>query len=191
MKPTPTNAGRYIIEAVSRACDILEAFSSGGEALRLCDITARTGLSKATAFRILFTLEQRGLVEQGERHTYRLRLPTLNRRKYRFGYGAQTSEFAFSRSVSESIEAAALAEGFLDAHPERCHHREVVKREQKSLLARIEIDMLVPGPGRHAENIVLAPIEAGPANHRIAVPLRHVVNNIAGVAMRPRVPAGF
>jgi ribose transport system substrate-binding protein len=107
----PTVSGRYVVEAVSRACAILEAFSAEGEALRLCDIVARTGLSKATAFRLLFTLEQRGFVEQSERHTYRSRLRPLNRRKYRFGYGAQSSEFAFSRAVSQSIEAAALAEG--------------------------------------------------------------------------------
>lgn len=142
MKPTPTNAGRYIIEAVSRACDILEAFSSGGEALRLCDITARTGLSKATAFRILFTLEQRGLVEQGERHTYRLRLPTLNRRKYRFGYGAQTSEFAFSRSVSESIEAAALAEGIdLLVLNNRYSAKEAIRNAE--LFVRAKVDLVI------------------------------------------------
>ena len=82
----PTVSGRYVVEAVSRACAILEAFSAEGEALRLCDIVARTGLSKATAFRLLFTLEQRGFVEQSERHTYRSRLRPLNRRKYRFGY---------------------------------------------------------------------------------------------------------
>jgi ribose transport system substrate-binding protein len=111
LKPVPAGSSRYIVEAISRACDVLAAFTTDSEALRLCDITARTGISKATAFRILFTLEQRGLVEQGERHTYRLRLRPLNRRKYRFGYGAQSSEFAFSRTVSESIEAAALAEG--------------------------------------------------------------------------------
>jgi ribose transport system substrate-binding protein len=104
-------ARQYIVESISRACDVLEAFRADGEALRLCDITSRTGLSKATAFRILFTLERRGLVEQSDDHTYRLRLRPLRRRKYRFGYGAQSSEFAFSRTVSESIEASALAEG--------------------------------------------------------------------------------
>jgi ribose transport system substrate-binding protein len=111
LKPEPKNNERYLVEAVCRACDILEAFATDSEELRLCDITARTGLSKATAFRLLFTLENRGLVEQGDRHTYRRRLRPQNRHKYRFGYGAQSSEFAFSRTVSESIEAAALAEG--------------------------------------------------------------------------------
>ena len=56
MKPAPTKAGRYLVEAVACACDVTD-----GEALRLCDITARTGLSKTTAFRILFALEKPAL----------------------------------------------------------------------------------------------------------------------------------
>jgi ribose transport system substrate-binding protein len=111
LKPTANALSPYLVQSVARACDILEAFTCDSEELRLCDIASRTGLSKATAFRILFTLENRGLVEQGEHHTYRRRLRPQNRRKYKFGYGAQSSEFAFSRTVSDSIEAAALAEG--------------------------------------------------------------------------------
>lgn len=138
----PSNAGRYVVEAVARACDILEAFTTDSEALRLCDISARTGLSKATAFRILFTLEKRGLVEQGERHTYRLRLRPLNRRKYRFGYGAQSSEFAFSRTVSESIEAAALAEGIdLLVLNNRYSAKEAVRNAE--LFVRAQVDLVI------------------------------------------------
>jgi len=142
LKPTPTNAGRYIVEAVSRACDILQAFSSDGETLRLCDITARTGLSKATVFRILFTLEQRGLVEQGERHSYTLRFRPLNRRKYRLGYGAQCSEFAFSRTVSESIESAALAEGIeLLVLNNRYSAKEAIRNAE--LFVRAKVDLVI------------------------------------------------
>ena len=85
MKPAPTKAGRYLVEAVACACDVTD-----GEALRLCDITARTGLSKTTAFRILFALEKRGFVEQGERHTCQLCVRPLNRKNC-FGHGAQRS----------------------------------------------------------------------------------------------------
>ncbi len=142
LKHTPANGGRYLVEAVARACDILEAFSGDGEALRLCDITARTGLSKATAFRILYTLEQRGLVEQGERHTYRVRFRPLKRRKYRFGYGAQTSEFAFSRTVSESIEAAALAEGIdLLVLNNRYSAKEAIRNAE--LFVRAQVDLVI------------------------------------------------
>jgi ribose transport system substrate-binding protein len=102
---------RYLVEAVSRACDVLEAFRNDSETLRLCDIAERTGLNKSTAFRILFTLEHRGLVEGCDDRTYRLRLKPLHRRVYRFGYAAQSSEFRFSRTVSESIQRVAFEEG--------------------------------------------------------------------------------
>ncbi|HZQ52405.1 MAG TPA: substrate-binding domain-containing protein [Bryobacteraceae bacterium] len=101
---------RYLIEAISRACDVLEAFRTDGEALPLREIASRAGLSKSTAFRILFTLERRGLVQQSEDRTYRLLLRPLKRRKYRLGYGAQSTEFAFSRTVSESIQRVAFEE---------------------------------------------------------------------------------
>lgn len=102
---------RYIVEAVARACDVLEAFRSDGEILRLCDIAERTGLSMSTAFRILYTLEHRGLVEQSQNRAYRLNLRPLKRRKYKFGYAAQSSEFSFSRTVSDSIQRVAFEEG--------------------------------------------------------------------------------
>jgi ribose transport system substrate-binding protein len=104
-------SGRYMVEAVARACDVLEAFRRDGETLRLCDIADRTGLSTSTAFRILYTLERRGLVEQSQNRTYRLNLRPLKRHKYKFGYGAQSSEFSFSRTVSESIQRVAFEEG--------------------------------------------------------------------------------
>ena len=100
----------YLIESISRACDVLEAFRTDGEALHLREIASRTGLSKSTAFRILFTLERRGLVQQSEDRSYRLLLRPLKRRKYRLGYGAQSTEFAFSRTVSESIQRVAFEE---------------------------------------------------------------------------------
>jgi ribose transport system substrate-binding protein len=100
----------YVVEAISRACDVLETFRSDGESLRLSDVVTRTGLSKATAFRILFTLERRGLVEQDSDRRYRLRIRPLKRRKYRLGYGAQSTEFPFSRAVCESVKRVAIEE---------------------------------------------------------------------------------
>lgn len=142
MKPTQTSSPRYLVEAISRACDVLQAFPSNNETLRLCDITQLTGLSKATAFRILFTLEHRGLIEQGEKHTYRLRVRPLNRRKYRFGYGAQTSEFAFSRAVSESIESAALGEAIDLMVLNNCYSAKTAIRNAE-LFVRAKVDFVI------------------------------------------------
>ncbi len=101
----------YIVEAIARACHVLEAFRVDGEALRLADVAGRAGLSKATAFRILFTLKRHGLLDQTGDRKYRLRIRPLKRCKYRLGYGAQSTEFSFSRSVCESIQRVALEEG--------------------------------------------------------------------------------
>jgi ribose transport system substrate-binding protein len=98
---------RYVCQAISRACDVLEAFRDTEHPLRLKDIAERTGLSLTTVFRILFTLEQRGLVARaGDRH-YQLNLQLPKRRRYRIGFAGQSQEFAFSRAVAESIAAAA------------------------------------------------------------------------------------
>ena len=90
---------------IVRACDVLGAFKSESEALRLKDVAARVGLSKATAFRILYTLERRGLVQRAGAHEYRLNIRPLKKRSYRLGYGSHSTEFAFSRDVAEGLVA--------------------------------------------------------------------------------------
>jgi NADPH:quinone reductase-like Zn-dependent oxidoreductase len=52
----------YLIHSVAHAADVLRAFSSPAEILRLRDIVARTTYSKGIAFRLLYTLEKSGLV---------------------------------------------------------------------------------------------------------------------------------
>lgn len=100
----------YLVAALLRACDLLEAFQFDGESLRLRDLVARTGLHKATAHRLLRTLERRGLIELVGNHQYRSNIKVLKRRKWRLGYAAQSTEFAFSCDVTESIRRAAAEE---------------------------------------------------------------------------------
>jgi ribose transport system substrate-binding protein len=102
---------RYLLDTVLRACDVLEAFHSDAERLRISDVASRTGLSRPTTLRLLFTLERRGLVERVGSHQYRLGIRPLRRKSYRFGYGSHTSEFAFSRDVAEGLSHAADREG--------------------------------------------------------------------------------
>jgi ribose transport system substrate-binding protein len=112
MKQESPGQSRYLVDAVMRACDILDAFEPEGELLRLTEIASRTGISKATVFRLLVTLEHRGMVERVGGYDFRLAVRRLRRHRYRIGFGAQSSEFAFSRAVSDSIESAAKQEGF-------------------------------------------------------------------------------
>jgi ribose transport system substrate-binding protein len=102
---------RYVCQAISRACDVLEAFREAGDPLRLNEVAAKTGLSVATAFRILFTLEKRGLVARVGDRQYQLNIRLPKRRRYRIGYAGQSKEFAFSREVAGGVvEAASKAE---------------------------------------------------------------------------------
>ncbi|HEY6990988.1 MAG TPA: sugar ABC transporter substrate-binding protein [Bryobacteraceae bacterium] len=98
---------RYMCQAITRACDVLECFREAEHPLRLKEIARRTGLSLATAFRIVFTLEQRGMILRTGEREYSLNLKLPQRRKYRLGFAGQSQEFAFSRTVAESIAAAA------------------------------------------------------------------------------------
>lgn len=64
--------------SVERAVDILECFSEVNTDLRVTDIAKMLGLSKATVYRILRTLDARGYVEQNpESEKYRLGVQTL------------------------------------------------------------------------------------------------------------------
>lgn len=64
--------------SVERAINILECFSEGSPDLRVTDIAKMVGLSKATVYRILRTLDARGYVEQNrESERYRLGVQTL------------------------------------------------------------------------------------------------------------------
>ena len=68
----------YKVEAVRRACELLKAFESDTEVLRLRDLVARTSISTTTAFRLIHTLEQQGLLEKVGRNTYRSRVKIRN-----------------------------------------------------------------------------------------------------------------
>lgn len=63
----------YLIQSVSRAFDILEAFSTKEGALGVTELSRKLRLHKNNVFRLLATLETRGYVEQDrESDTYRL-----------------------------------------------------------------------------------------------------------------------
>jgi DNA-binding IclR family transcriptional regulator len=75
-KMTRAIEDRYIVEAVVRALDLLEAFQ-GGEELTLTEISQRVGLTKSRVFRLLHSLAARGYVERsadGIRYTLGVKL---------------------------------------------------------------------------------------------------------------------
>jgi DNA-binding IclR family transcriptional regulator len=63
----------YLIQSVSRALDLLEAFTAKEDSLGVTDLARKLKLHKNNVFRLLATLETRGYVEQDtETERYRL-----------------------------------------------------------------------------------------------------------------------
>jgi ribose transport system substrate-binding protein len=101
----------YIVRSVVHATQVLGAFGSPGEALRLRDVVERTGFGKGLCFRLLHTLHHCGLVEKVDATRYRLVSPLGRRKRYRLGYAAQGQDSSFAREVRASLERAAEREG--------------------------------------------------------------------------------
>ncbi len=97
----------YQIEAVRRACELLKAFATTSEVLRLRDLVDRTGINTTTAFRLIHTLEQQGFIEKVRRNGYRCRMVTAKSPQYKFGYASQGEDCAFAQEWTDSIVHAA------------------------------------------------------------------------------------
>jgi ribose transport system substrate-binding protein len=89
------------------ASQVLRAFESSGEALRLRDVVQRTALGKGLCFRLLHTLHHCGLVEKVDATRYRLTSEVAPRRRYRIGYAAQGQDTSFPREVLAGLQHAA------------------------------------------------------------------------------------
>ena len=97
----------YFIQSVAHAVDVLRAFGTPKEILRLRDVVERTGHSKNTVFRVLHTLERTGLVEKVGPREYRCTVYQYRMRKYRIGYAAQGSDYLFSQQVTYGLKQEA------------------------------------------------------------------------------------
>jgi ribose transport system substrate-binding protein len=100
----------YVVQSVVHASDILRAFQSRGEVLRLRDVVERTGFSKGLCFRLLHTLRHCGLLEKVDDSRYRLTTEIRRRKRYRIGYAALGHDSSFQREVQSSLIWAARNE---------------------------------------------------------------------------------
>jgi ribose transport system substrate-binding protein len=72
----------------------------------------RTHLPKSTTHRLLRTLQEGGLIEEASSDHYRCLMRVAERqRRFRIGFGAQTTSSTFSQTVSDSVRRAAEANG--------------------------------------------------------------------------------
>lgn len=97
----------YTVRSVVRAATILRAFSSPHEVLGLRAVVERTQLDKGTAFRLLETLVETGLVSRAVKQGYQSRLHPIQFRRFRLGYASQSNLLPFTGIVSDSLISAA------------------------------------------------------------------------------------
>jgi IclR family transcriptional regulator, KDG regulon repressor len=63
-RPKVVSAARYTVDAAAKALELLSVFSFREPRLSLADLATRTGIPRATAFRLLSTLEQSGFLDK-------------------------------------------------------------------------------------------------------------------------------
>jgi DNA-binding IclR family transcriptional regulator len=63
-QPKVVPAARYTVDAAAKALELLSVFSFREPRLSLADLASRTGIPRATAFRLLSTLEQSGFLDK-------------------------------------------------------------------------------------------------------------------------------
>ena len=63
-RPKVVSPKRYTVDAAAKALELLSVFSFRESRLSLADLASRTGIPRATAFRLLSTLEQSGFLDK-------------------------------------------------------------------------------------------------------------------------------
>jgi ribose transport system substrate-binding protein len=132
----------YVVESVVHAAHVLEAFASSGEVLRLRDVVARTGLSKARCFRLLHTLHFCGLVEKVDVSRYRLACEVKRRKRYHIAYAAQGSVSSFADEVLKGLQSAAARSNVELTVVDNRYQPKVALRNAQHL-AREKVDLVV------------------------------------------------
>ena len=102
------NQRLYLIPVLSKSLDVLELLQNEKESLALEAIQRLTRIPKTTVYRILKTYIHRGYVAHTSDGTYKL---ITRPKKLRFGFAGQSGDLAFSVEVTQSLVAAAAANG--------------------------------------------------------------------------------
>jgi ribose transport system substrate-binding protein len=105
-RSSPDHTPDYTVDAVVRACDILNAFRDPSELVTLGQIAERAGITKVTVFRILSTLVSKSFVEKVGPRAYRSRFRPFRGKRLSIGYAAQSAVIAFISTVTDSLVAA-------------------------------------------------------------------------------------
>jgi len=140
--PNRTSQSRYLVKSIVHASQVLAAFRSEGEILRLRDVVARTGFNKGMCFRLLYTLHSCGFLEKVGENQYRAVSEMRHTRKYRIGYAAQGQDSSFSREVAASlVQAAENARVELVVVDNRYNAKTALRNADQ--LIREEVDLVI------------------------------------------------
>ncbi len=116
--PEVERKSEYFIRAVSNAIDILEFLSASAEPVSLVRITELVGQSKSSVFRILCTLEQKGLLERRPGDLFALSTTGLsfrsNRTLARSNQAAQPHMRELAREFRETVSLAFLLDNHIE-----------------------------------------------------------------------------
>jgi len=105
----PERKRSYTIQSVVRAVAVLNSFSSTSEVLDLRVVAGRSCLNRGTAFRLLETLVETGLLERAGKQGYRSSIQTTRARRFRLGYASQSNLLPFTAEVTDGLITAASA----------------------------------------------------------------------------------
>jgi ribose transport system substrate-binding protein len=98
----------HTLEGVSRACEILHAFEHDRQAFSLAELVERTGLERTVCFRLLRTLEERGLLRRSDHRKYASNVRILSGKRFRLGYASQTND-SFCSALAQGLRWAAAS----------------------------------------------------------------------------------
>jgi ribose transport system substrate-binding protein len=133
----------YLVKSVVHSSQLLAAFHTCGETLSLREVSVRSGLPKTMVFRLLYTLIKCGMVEKVGENLYQSCLRPFKPRLYRIGYAAQgTTDYQFSKDVSESLERAARAEGIELISVDNRYSPKMAQKNA-DLLVREKVDLVI------------------------------------------------
>jgi ribose transport system substrate-binding protein len=132
----------YVVRSVVHAAQVMRAFQSPGETLRLRDVVERTGLGKGLCFRLLHTLHHVGVMQKVDATSYRLTSEMGPRRRYRIGYAGQGQDTSFPREVVAGLRRAADREGIELIVVDNRYQPKVALRNAEHLV-REQVDLVI------------------------------------------------
>ncbi len=133
---------RYLVQSIVHATQVLHAFNGPRDTLRLCDVAGRTGLGKATCFRLLHTLHHCGLIAKVDAHRYRITAALRPSRRYRLGFAEQGPHTSFNRDVQTGLAAAVEREGLDLVVVDNRYQAKVALRNAEHLI-RAKVDLAI------------------------------------------------